>query len=120
MCADCQRRADTNPLRVLDCKVPADQPIIEKLPKIIDHLDPECRAHFDRVRSELEARSLTYTSSRGWYVDLITTREPRLKSRVARWARRTRSSAAGATMAWSKCWADRRRPESASPSARTV
>jgi histidyl-tRNA synthetase len=60
MCADCQRRADTNPLRVLDCKVPADQPIIDKLPKIIDHLDPECRQHFDRVISELQARRLTY------------------------------------------------------------
>src|SRR5689334_8402183 len=35
MCIDCQRRAVTNPLRVLDCKVPADQPIIEKLPRMI-------------------------------------------------------------------------------------
>ena len=60
MCADCQRRADTNPLRVLDCKVEADQPIIEKLPKIIEHLDPECRQHFDRVTSELQARGLSY------------------------------------------------------------
>jgi histidyl-tRNA synthetase len=60
MCADCQRRAGTNPLRVLDCKVEADQPIIEKLPKIIDHLDPECRQHFEGVRSELQARSLAY------------------------------------------------------------
>ena len=60
MCADCQRRADTNPLRVLDCKVEADQPIIEDLPKIIDHLDPECRQHFDRVTSELQARGLVY------------------------------------------------------------
>src|SRR5579872_2014044 len=34
MCADCQRRAVTNPLRVFDCKVPDDQPIIEKLPRI--------------------------------------------------------------------------------------
>ncbi|HEX9120465.1 MAG TPA: histidine--tRNA ligase, partial [Terriglobales bacterium] len=38
MCADCQRRAETNPLRVLDCKVPQDQPIIEGLPKIADYL----------------------------------------------------------------------------------
>src|ERR1700680_599965 len=38
LCEDCQRRAETNPLRVLDCKVPADQPIIEKLPKIADYL----------------------------------------------------------------------------------
>ena len=34
MCGDCQRRAETNPLRVLDCKVEADQPIIDKLPHI--------------------------------------------------------------------------------------
>ena len=34
LCADCQRRAETNPLRVLDCKVPEDQPIIDSLPKI--------------------------------------------------------------------------------------
>jgi histidyl-tRNA synthetase len=60
MCADCQRRADTNPLRVLDCKVEVDQPIIEMLPKIIDHLDPDCRQHFERVMSELEARGLGY------------------------------------------------------------
>ncbi len=60
MCADCQRRAETNPLRVLDCKVETDQPIIENLPKIIDHLDLECRRHFERVTSELQARGLTY------------------------------------------------------------
>jgi histidyl-tRNA synthetase len=60
MCADCQRRADSNPLRVLDCKVEADQPIIDELPKIIEHLDPECRQHFERVTSELQARGLAY------------------------------------------------------------
>src|SRR6202453_4515456 len=43
MCADCQRRAVTNPLRVLDCKVPADQLIIEKLPRISQYLDEPCR-----------------------------------------------------------------------------
>src|ERR1017187_9059035 len=46
MCSDCQRRAETNPLRALDCKVPQDQPIIDALPSILDHLCPECRAHF--------------------------------------------------------------------------
>jgi histidyl-tRNA synthetase len=60
MCADCQRRAESNPLRVLDCKVPADQPIIEKLPKIVDHLDLECRQHFDRVLGELRQRGIAY------------------------------------------------------------
>src|SRR5450631_2924361 len=46
MCADCQRRAVTNPLRVLDCKHPEDQPIIETLPKISDSLDEASIAHF--------------------------------------------------------------------------
>ena len=61
MCSDCQRRVTTNPLRVLDCKVPADQPIIEKLPKILDYLDDSCRAHFAKVRELLEAVSIPYT-----------------------------------------------------------
>ena len=63
MCADCQRRADTNPLRVLDCKVEADQPIIEKLPHIVDHLDPECRQHFNAVTADLDERGIAYTLS---------------------------------------------------------
>jgi histidyl-tRNA synthetase len=53
MCADCQRRADTNPLRVLDCKVPEDQAVIDSLPKIADHLCAECRDHFAEVRRQL-------------------------------------------------------------------
>src|SRR5579859_2091655 len=55
MCADCQRRAVTNPLRVFDCKVPADQPIIEKLPRMADFLDDACRTHFAEVQSLLKA-----------------------------------------------------------------
>ncbi len=61
MCADCQRRAETNPLRVLDCKVPEDQPIIEKLPKISQYLDEPCREHFAAVRSMLDAVGIAYT-----------------------------------------------------------
>jgi histidyl-tRNA synthetase len=60
MCGDCQRRAETNPLRVLDCKVPEDQPIIDALPAILDHLCDECRAHFDTVKEQLEARGIAY------------------------------------------------------------
>jgi len=61
LCSDCQRRAVTNPLRVLDCKVEADQPIIATLPSILDHLGPECRQHFDRVTAELNDRGISYT-----------------------------------------------------------
>jgi histidyl-tRNA synthetase len=53
MCADCQRRAVTNPLRVFDCKVPADQPIIDTLPRISQFLDEGCRKHFDAVQQIL-------------------------------------------------------------------
>jgi len=60
LCEDCQRRATTNPLRVLDCKVEADQPIIEKLPTILDHLCPECRQHFDSVTLDLKQRGVAY------------------------------------------------------------
>jgi len=55
MCVDCQRRAVTNPLRVFDCKVPEDQPIIEKLPRISEFLDEPCRKHFAQVKEILRA-----------------------------------------------------------------
>ena len=60
MCADCQRRAETNPLRVLDCKVPEDQPIIETLPKIADYLDEDSKAHFAAVCAALDACGVQY------------------------------------------------------------
>ena len=61
MCADCQRRAVTNPLRVFDCKVPADQPIIDTLPRISQFLDDGCRAHFDAVKEILTKVGVPFT-----------------------------------------------------------
>jgi len=61
MCGDCQRRAVTNPLRVLDCKVPADQPIIDALPVIADSLDEDSQKHFAAVRAALDAAGVPYT-----------------------------------------------------------
>src|SRR5262249_49586311 len=61
MCEDCQRRADTNPLRVLDCKKPEDQPIIAKLPRMADYLDDDCREHFAEVQSILKACGVHFT-----------------------------------------------------------
>jgi histidyl-tRNA synthetase len=55
MCVDCQRRAVTNPLRVFDCKVPADQPIIDTLPRISQFLDEGCRTHFEAVQQILKS-----------------------------------------------------------------
>ncbi len=61
LCADCRRRAETNPLRVLDCKVPQDQPIIDRLSSILDFLNAEDRDHFARVRTFLDDRHIAYT-----------------------------------------------------------
>ncbi len=60
MCADCQRRAETNPLRVFDCKVPADQPIIETLPRISQFLDEPCRQHFQQVQDILKFSAVEF------------------------------------------------------------
>jgi len=61
MCADCQRRAVTNPLRVFDCKVPGDQPIIDRLPRISQFLDEGCREHFEQVQAILTAVGVPFT-----------------------------------------------------------
>src|ERR1700678_2111135 len=61
MCEDNQRRAETNPLRVLDSKTPEDQEIINGLPKIADFLDDASREHFAQVLKALEACGVAYT-----------------------------------------------------------
>ena len=61
MCTDCQRRAVTNPLRVFDCKVPADQPIIDTLPRISQFLDEACRTHFEAVKEILTKVGVPFT-----------------------------------------------------------
>jgi histidyl-tRNA synthetase len=53
---DSQRRIETNPLRVLDSKLPEEQPIIEKLPRISDHLCHACQEHFAKLKEELNLR----------------------------------------------------------------
>ena len=63
LCGDCQRRADTNPLRVLDCKVPEDQATIDALPRISDHLCEPCRVHFGEVRRQLALLGIPYVLS---------------------------------------------------------
>ncbi len=61
MCGDCQRRAVTNPLRVFDCKVPEDQPIIENLPRISQFRDEGCRKHFQEVQEILKEVEVPFT-----------------------------------------------------------
>jgi histidyl-tRNA synthetase len=63
LCEDCQRRARTNPLRIYDCKVEADQPIIDRLPHSIDYLCEACAAHFAGVQGHLDAFGIAWQIS---------------------------------------------------------
>ena len=58
--ADSQRRIETNPLRVLDSKLPEEQAIIEKLPRISEHLCAACREHFAALQEQLKLRGIAY------------------------------------------------------------
>src|ERR1700726_808869 len=58
--ADSQRRIDTNPLRVLDSKLPEEQAIVDTLPHIADHLCDACREHYAELKRQLALRKIEY------------------------------------------------------------
>jgi histidyl-tRNA synthetase len=58
--ADSRRRMETNPLRVLDSKLPEEQAIIDKLPHIADHLCEACREHYEELKRQLTLRKIEY------------------------------------------------------------
>jgi len=60
MCADCKRRLEENPLRILDCKEAICQPFIDEAPGSADHLCSECADHFAAVREWLDRLGLAY------------------------------------------------------------
>ncbi|WP_428268240.1 histidine--tRNA ligase [Haliangium sp.] len=60
LCADCQRRLDTNPLRILDCKVSSCRLIVVDAPSVLDDLGDDSRAHFEKVRAHLDDFGIEY------------------------------------------------------------
>jgi histidyl-tRNA synthetase len=62
LCNDCQRRIDTNPLRVLDCKVPGDRALVADAPLLADYLGEASRAHFEGVCAALTALGVPFRS----------------------------------------------------------
>ena len=60
LCADCRRRRDRNPLRVLDCKVPTCRETIANAPSILDHLCDDCRRDFDHVQVHLRKLQIPF------------------------------------------------------------
>ncbi|MGE5379546.1 MAG: histidine--tRNA ligase [Methylocystaceae bacterium] len=65
LCADCQRRVDINPLRVLDCKEEECQKLVSGYPPIYDYLCPYCNQHFSQVQALLDAVGVNYTLDPG-------------------------------------------------------
>ena len=60
MCADCQRRYEQNPLRILDCKVDVDHPAMKTAPKMSDYLNEESQKYFEAVKAGLDALQIPY------------------------------------------------------------
>ncbi len=60
LCEDCQRRLQTNPLRVFDCKVETCKEAVADAPQVIDFICSDCQNHFDKVKEYLGAAGLTY------------------------------------------------------------
>jgi histidyl-tRNA synthetase len=60
LCADCQRRVGTNPLRVFDCKVEQCGLIIADAPRLTQFICPGCRDHFEKVQSCLNQFEIPY------------------------------------------------------------
>ena len=60
MCDDCKRRLNTNPMRILDCKVDKNNPVLQNAPRIKDYLSEESKDYFAKVLQSLDALNVPY------------------------------------------------------------
>ena len=60
LCADCNRRIDTNPIRVLDCKNETCQSLLVNSPKLINNLCEECDSDFKKLTALLDNAGISY------------------------------------------------------------
>ena len=60
LCADCQRRLHSNPLRIFDCKVETCKEAVADAPRVTDYLCEECQKHFEKVKEYLGESKLSY------------------------------------------------------------
>ena len=61
LCDTCRDRFERNPLRILDCKVPSCQAELKDAPEMLDHLDDDCRAHFEALQKSLSALGVEFS-----------------------------------------------------------
>ncbi len=59
-CGDCQTRLEKNPLRILDCKVDRDHPLMKTAPSLTDYLNDESRAYFEALKELLTKAGISY------------------------------------------------------------
>jgi len=64
LCADCRRRRERNPLRVLDCKVPSCREALTDAPSILDHLCTDCGRDFETVQTALDRLGVVYLTDK--------------------------------------------------------
>ena len=64
LCADCRRRRERNPLRVLDCKVPSCREALTDAPSILDHLCNDCRQDFETVQTALARLEIVFLTDK--------------------------------------------------------
>jgi len=60
LCGDCRKRLETNPKRLLDCKVPTCREISRNAPSMLDYLDDDCRNHFEKVQNYLNIMEIPF------------------------------------------------------------
>ena len=60
LCEDCNDRLEKNPLRILDCKVDKDNPLLKEAPKTLDYLNEESKKRFEEVKSFLDELGVDY------------------------------------------------------------
>ncbi|MGE7918407.1 histidine--tRNA ligase [Viridibacillus sp. NPDC093762] len=59
-CSDCQNRLEKNPLRILDCKVDRENPLMANAPALTDYLNEESATYFEAVKKYLDVLGITY------------------------------------------------------------
>ena len=60
LCDTCNERLERNPMRILDCKSPVCKEISKDAPVVLDYLCDECKEHFEKVKSYLDAMNIEY------------------------------------------------------------
>ena len=60
LCEDCNDRLEKNPLRILDCKIDAENDILKEAPRTLDYLNEESLKRFEQLKKLLDSMNIRY------------------------------------------------------------